>query len=402
MLEELHAPILVQDEEALARCIDELARADRIAVDTEADSFYSYREKVCLIQVSARGCDWLIDPLAGLDLAPFGELLADPAKLKIFHDGEYDILLLKREHRFRFANLFDTRVAAAALGAPNPGLANVLLERFGVRLDKSMQRSDWRKRPLSAAQIAYARLDTHFLEELMLWQRSSLVERGRLAVVEGECRRLEALRSVEPRFDPDDWARLKGARELSPAKRRALRELFVLRDELARERDLSPFRVLQNDVLLALAARSPRTRHELAEVRGMSWRQVRTLGDAVLGALGRARSAEPIAQLPRLEPRDGTGQLPLEGVELHERLKSWRKKVADREGMDASLVLNRHVLLRIAQERPSDEAGLARVEGLLDWQRELYGADLIALLRRFETDLAAGRVELEQRRRPRR
>ena len=144
--------------------------------------------------------------------------------------------------------------------------------------------------------------------------------RGRLAVVEGECRRLESLRPPAPRFDPDDWARLKGARELSPAKRRALRELFGLRDELARERDLSPFRVLQNDVLVELAARSPRTRQELAEVRGMSWRQVRNVGDGVLAALERARAAEPIARLPQFDRRDGTGVLPPERQELHDRL----------------------------------------------------------------------------------
>ena len=92
-----------------------LSREREIAVDTEADSFYHYQERVCLVQISAGGRDWLVDPLRGLDIRPLGEVLADPERIKVFHDGEYDILILKRQFGFRFASLFDTRIAAAAL-----------------------------------------------------------------------------------------------------------------------------------------------------------------------------------------------------------------------------------------------------------------------------------------------
>src|SRR6185503_19304771 len=101
-----------------------------IAVDTEADSFFNFREKVCLVQVTVEVRDYLIDPLSGLDLAPFGGMLADPRKTKVFHDGEYDVLILKRDYRFEFKTLFDTRVAEAALGIESPGLASVLRARF--------------------------------------------------------------------------------------------------------------------------------------------------------------------------------------------------------------------------------------------------------------------------------
>src|SRR5690348_7347132 len=93
---ELPPPTLVEGAPAFASMLSSLRGAREIAVDTEADSFFSYREKVCLIQISAVGCDWIVDPLAGFDLAPLGELLADPRRTKIFHDGEFDILVLKR------------------------------------------------------------------------------------------------------------------------------------------------------------------------------------------------------------------------------------------------------------------------------------------------------------------
>ena len=114
MHSDLPPPTLVQDARGLTRLLDDLASQTEIAVDTEADSFFNYKEKVCLIQVTVEDRDYLLDPLAGFDIAPLGEILADPKKEKIFHDGEYDVLIMKRSFGFRFDNLFDTRVAAAA------------------------------------------------------------------------------------------------------------------------------------------------------------------------------------------------------------------------------------------------------------------------------------------------
>ncbi|MCP3915425.1 MAG: ribonuclease D, partial [bacterium] len=200
-LPELDPPILVEDEIELERLLEDLEKQDEIAVDTEADSFYSYREKVCLIQVTVEDRDYLVDPLAGLDLTPFGDVIADPSKTKVFHDAEYDVLIMKRVLGWSFAGLFDTRVAAAVIGMEAPGLASVLEDRFGVELDKSMQRSNWAKRPLEERQIQYARLDTHYLLPLMADLRRLLEERGRSMIVEAECRRLEQLEPAPITFN---------------------------------------------------------------------------------------------------------------------------------------------------------------------------------------------------------
>jgi ribonuclease D len=164
-------------------------------------------------------------------------MLADPKKLKVFHDGEFDILIMKRAYGFAFRNLFDTRVAAATLGSQAPGLASVLKDRFAIELDKSMQRSNWSLRPLSDKQIRYARLDTHFLLPLMREQKRELEARGRLMIVDGECRRLEGIEPNAPDFDPDGFVRIKGARTLGPLERQVLRELFALRERLANDSD---------------------------------------------------------------------------------------------------------------------------------------------------------------------
>ena len=401
MHRELPPPELIDSNAALARALEQLDSQREIAVDTEADSFYSYREKVCLVQITAGERDWLVDPLAGLDLTPLGRLFADPGKIKVFHDGEYDILILKRDWRFEFKNLFDTRIAEAALGVESPGLAAVLRARFGVELDKSMQRSDWSSRPLSAKQIQYARLDTHFLIALMNSQRPELDARGRAMIVEGECLRLERLRPVEAVFSADDFIKLKGARALDLAAQRRLRELYAMRHELADAADLPAFKILGNETLLAIAERDPRSLHELERSVGLSPKQARRIGDALMAALARAAELGPLERSPTPPSRDGADGMNEAEVELHERLKEWRRERGIELGIDSSLVINRHVLLKLAKQRPGSAAELEAVEGLMPWQREMFGDSLLALIekawREIPATLAAGR-----RRRPRR
>ncbi|HVS17044.1 MAG TPA: HRDC domain-containing protein [Planctomycetota bacterium] len=375
MLPELAPPTIVADGAALRRLVDDLAAHDEIAVDTEADSFFSYREKVCLMQITAGDRDWLVDPLGGLDLAPLGPILADASKTKIFHDGEYDVLILKRAWGFEFGGLFDTRVAASALGDANPGLASVLKTHFDLDLDKSMQRSDWSARPLSEKQVRYAQIDTHFLVGLMHRQKSELERAGRTAVVDGECRRLEQLVPPDNEFSADEFVRVKGVRVLSKQARQNLRELFALRDRLAREADLPPFKVVSNQALTALAERPPASARELTRLSGISSRLARKHGEDVMAALERARELGPLERLPVARRNDGPHLDELE-TELHERLKQWRKLRAQELGFDAALVLNRHVLARLALQKPRDLESLGRIEGLLDWQLDAFGPDL--------------------------
>ena len=392
-LPELDPPTLVEDAAGMDRLLADLADHDEIAVDTEADSFFSYREKVCLVQITVAERDYLVDPLApGVDLARLADVFADPDTTKVLHDCEYDVLILARDHGFRFAGLFDTRVAAATLGTPTPGLASVLEEHFGVVLDKSQQRSNWAKRPLTEDQVRYARLDTHFLLPLAAEQRVALLERDRMVFVEAECRRLERMEPVPNDFQPDDFVRIKGARGLSPSERRVLRELFVLREELAEAADVPPFRVLNNQVLIELARQRPRDERRLAAVHGFSVRMVRRMGDRVLETIERARRLDPIRDLPPQPKKDGTEGMDDQEVELFERLKRWRKDVADELAIESSYLLNRALMSAIARGRPGDAAALAAA-GLEPWQVERFGEAVLARVADFERDLAAGEVD---------
>lgn len=391
-IEDLPPPILVETQDAFEDLLDVLHEEDEIAVDTEADSFYSFRDKVCLIQVTARGQDWLVDPLGKVDLAGLGPILSDPTKTKIFHDAEYDVLILGREYGFRFAGLYDTRVAAAVLGSEAPGLASVLRDRFGVQLDKSQQRSNWAKRPLTSKQIAYARLDTRFLLPLMHEQKEELERQNRTMIVDSECRRLEALDPPPTEAHPDDFVKIKGARTLDPKGVSALKELYAVRQKLAERYDLPPFRILGNKPMLEVARVRPRNEAELLRIEGITSKVLGRLGNRVQRALERAARKGPIKRLPMSPKRAGMGQLDDIQSELHDRLKTVRKDASERLGIESAYLINRRVLMRLAEARPATLRELEDIEGLEPWQLTEFGDEILRTVSRFERDVAAGTV----------
>ena len=154
-------PTFIADSAGLAELVARLRDEPVIALDTESNSFHVYRERVCLLQVSTRSGDFVVDPLA-VDPAPLGAVLCD-GRETVLHGADYDVRCLWREYGWRLPRLFDTMVAARRLGRTGLGLSALVEGQFGVRLSKVFQRADWGRRPLTREQLTYAALDTHFL-----------------------------------------------------------------------------------------------------------------------------------------------------------------------------------------------------------------------------------------------
>ena len=130
------------------KCLAKIQAETQVMIDLEANSMFAYREQICLIQISIPEQDYIIDPTKGIDLSGLGDIITDPLVEKVFHAGEYDMFLLKRQHGWQLNNLFDTMWAARILGYEKYGLAGLLNTLYGIELDKKYQRSDWCKRPL--------------------------------------------------------------------------------------------------------------------------------------------------------------------------------------------------------------------------------------------------------------
>jgi ribonuclease D len=198
-------PVWVDNEADLERAATQLSGARSLAIDTEADSFYHYFHKCCLIQISDGHTDFLIDSIALKDPRPLGPLLASASTHKILHAAEQDVLYLRRDFGLEMRPLFDTMVAAQLLGRKSIGLAGLLKESFGVVLDKVCQRDDWSRRPLTTRQMTYAAEDVRHLIRLRHALEAELEARGRLAWAREEFEHITR-RAWSPReFDREDF-----------------------------------------------------------------------------------------------------------------------------------------------------------------------------------------------------
>lgn len=379
----LPAPVLVDTPAAFDAFLVALAAEKRLALDTESDSLYRYFHKVCLIQVSTAHADYLLDPLRIADLQPLASFMADAQVEKVFHAGENDILLLKRDFGFRFANVFDTLVAARILGRRHVGLAALLRETFGVELDKRMQLTDWGHRPLTAPQLSYARLDSHYLLPLRDLLADELQRRRRWREAQEAFARLPELEYTEKPYDPEGFWRSKVVRDLRPDELAIFRELYLWRDQQARALDQPPFKILTDQVLAELSQRQPA---QPADLR-LSPRLVERYGPAILTAIARGRQA-PAPQPPPRRPNSNGRPDPAVSAR-YDRLRAWRARRAAERGVEPDVILNNDALLSIARASPADLEALAGLGILGPWKLEEYGAELLAAL--VEPALAAER-----------
>jgi ribonuclease D len=360
--------------EALDRALAQLPDGP-LAFDLEADSFHHYRDQVCLVQLTWGQRTLLVDTLAGVSLAPLRAPLADPRRPILIHGADYDLRLLQRDHALSVRGLFDTMVAARLVGEPAFGLAALLDKHLGVSLDKTHQRADWSLRPLPAAMVEYAAADTRHLGELASLLERRLEELGRSWWAREEFERLEAMRWSPGPDDPEGWRKVKGSSGLDRLGLAVLRELVGERDSLARARDVPPFRVVRDEVLIELSRRRPVTREDLAAVPGIPRGIARAgTGERFLEAMGRGQALAPE---DRPELRRSVRERPSAEFEARvKRLRDARDGIAAELSLEPSLLAPRAVLEGIAarQEAGEDPAGGAE---LRRWQRQVLAPLLV-------------------------
>ncbi len=371
----MQPPILVADEESLGGLVRELASYPVIAVDTESNSLHAYRERVCLIQFSTPVADYVVDPIVISDLSALAPLFANPDQQKVFHAAEYDLVCLKRDYHFRFANIFDTMSTARTLGWPQVGLAAILGTHFGVTMNKKYQRADWKHRPLTPEQLDYARLDTHYLVALRDKQIDALTEAGRTMEAQEEFERLARLGGDDSDAGPDPAAfwRVKGSRDLTPAQAAVLQELFAYREQQAERIDRPPFKVMGEETLMALVRLAPRDAESLKGVPGMTPDQLQRYAHGVLQAIQQGLNA-PAQHAPQVERE------PDEVRNRYDRLHTWRKDRAKARGVESDVILPRTALWDLARRPPRTLDELAHIADFGPWRRETYGAEILTLL----------------------
>lgn len=352
-----------------------------IAVDTEADSFYHYFDKTCLVQVATRRHIYLIDPLSlngASDLELLAPVFASPDTRKIFHAAEYDLFVLKRDCSFQFANLFDTMISAQLLGYPSVGLASLAQRHFDVKLPKDEQRSDWSLRPLRQRQLNYAAADVLYLIELAEILRKELRQAKRMRWAREEFEALTRREWPDRQFDELGYLRIKGCRRLDPKGLSILRELYLMRDARARELDRPPFKVLGNRTLLEIAERKPRKLAELSEIKGITDLLLRRIGRDVMAAVrsGRKQDHGPIPKLPS----SGRRRMDRQTERRLAALKRWRTARAQQLEMDPGVLCPNSALEAIASSAPSRARELEDVPEVKRWFAREFGSEVVAAI----------------------
>lgn len=370
--------VVVEKRTDFYQIIADLEREMAIGVDLEADSLFHYREKVCLLQISTRSQNIIFDPISLGDLSPMASLFADPRVRKIFHGADYDIRSLYRDFGIVVHSLFDTQIAARFLGLRETSLANLLKERFGMLIKKKYQKSDWSKRPLQTAMLTYAAQDAGHLLPLATILKKELRSKGWLSWVEEECEILSKVRPVPPHNNPL-FLKFRGAGSLDVRSLAVLEAILKFRVDVASRWDRPPFKVLGNTPIIEMVEKKPKTLKDLKDISGMNPKLLPRLSHSLLKRIHEALNL-PDDALP-VYPRKARKPIGARVSKRVKALKEWRDKRAGRLGIDPPLICNNVQIQSLALAHLEDPKDLEGVDELRKWQRQLFGREIITLLK---------------------
>ena len=364
---------LITDTDSLHSLCERLSHSPFVAVDTEFMRETTYWPELCLIQVANSEEAAAIDPMAeGIDLTPLWDLLVDNEDvLKVFHAGGQDLEIVHNVTGKTPQPLFDTQIAAMALGyGEQVGYSNLIESMLGHALDKGARFTDWSRRPLDKRQIDYAIGDVTHLATIFPKMVSKLRRTGRGLWLDEEMERLADPSSFA--FEPEDaWKRLK-VPSRNPLVLGRLKVLAAWREKEARGKNLPRGRIVKDDTLADIAGHPPKTQEDLAKVRGLSagWRN-NDIGARLMTAL---EGAQPLGadELPERGPsRPG---LTKDGALVADLLKLLLKIKAKETGVAAKLIARSDELEALAAGVRKD---LAILSG---WRFDEFGRDALDLV----------------------
>jgi len=373
---------LIATDTDLSELLKRIEAADRVGIDIEADSLHSYREKLCLLQISVPTVagivdagsglgttshsrahqsrlqhDVIVDPLAGLDLEPLRRALE--SREIVLHGSDYDLRMLRRGLNFVAHKIFDTLIAARLLGIREFSLAALVKRYFGLELPKGSQKADWAKRPLPARMAEYAINDARYLLPLAEKLEAELDSYQRGDWLRQSCQRaIEQAAMARVRKNDESW-RVGGSGSLKGLAAAVLRALWQWREREAEMADRPPFHILQNEKLLHAAISF--ASGDLPDYKHFSPRRRQAFREAA-----RIGLATPESEWPILRRRFGTRPT-AETVRCTEELRRRRDKSADKLGLEPSFVAPRGTLEAVAAD------GTRAISLLVPWQRELLG-----------------------------
>jgi len=370
MTDKTLTPITQQEE--LQKFCEDLTSGDFICVDTEFHRETTFWPELCLIQASAPGVEGVIDPMAnGIDLAPFLDLMADTSRIKVMHAARQDMEIFNRLIGTPPAPVFDTQVAAMALGLGDSMSYDNLIQRVLRRhIDKSSQFTDWKRRPLSDKQLKYALGDVTHLRDAYLWMRDELETLQRTGWIESEMADISdpAVYDTDPK---NAWQRLK-FRKTHKDYLAVFAAVAEWRERQAQTIDRPRRRILKDEAIQEIADQKPTAPDQFDRLRAVPNGFIRSRTAEGLVETVAAALADPDSYAPKLPKRQQNPQTPAGAPEM---LKVLLKAVSDEVNVVPRLIANAADIERIARGETDDD-----IPALTGWRHDVFGRKARALL----------------------
>lgn len=362
-------PQVITTQDELNALVKDLSKSPYIAVDTEFHRERTYYAKLCLIQVGTDDVIAAVDPFADLDLKPLLNLLLDKKILKVFHAAKQDLEIFHNMTGQVLAPIFDTQIAAMALGLGEQiGYMPLVKKILNIDLSKAQQMTDWTRRPLTDQQLAYALDDVIYLRDLYKDMEKQLRKKNRFTWLEEEERRLVDPRNFAPTSD-DLWQGIK-CRDKNPRTVTALKALAIWRDEMARQLNKPRTFILRDEPLAAIAQYRPNSVDKLEQLRNVPGDIIRNYGPSIVALMSKINQM-PDKNLVRAEIKHrnarGIDSVSAAMASLYLRLKAEEADISPR-------------LLASADELDDFLRGDRKVPIASGWRYELAGKGLEELI----------------------
>lgn len=361
-------PKVILSTDALKDALETFGTHAFVAVDTEFMRQSTYRPILCLIQLAVPGIEVIVDPLApGLDLGPFYALMANPDVVKVFHAARQDIEIVYQDSGLIPKPLFDSQIAAMALGYGEAVSYGTLVKKLLKRNhDKTYQAVDWSVRPLTSRQLEYAIGDVTHLRDIYAILKKRLKETGREAWLEEEVALLTDPKTYA--FDPADaWKRMKLGGKSKTAKAIII-ELCAWREQTAQSENVPRARILKDDAIYEIAKHTPRSADALTRLRAVR-DQVRSRGSDILAAVEAALNRDRAD----MKDTETNADLPASTAATIDLLRVLLKAVAADLNIAPKLLASSEDLEKLVL---SDAANIPALTG---WRRGLFGEKALAL-----------------------
>jgi ribonuclease D len=359
---------IIDNAEKLKAFLASVVSETQIGVDMEADSLHHYRDRVCLIQVSTRSTDAIIDPLINTSLTGLWTLFENASFTKIFHDADFDLRSLNRDFGICVKNIFDTKVTMDLLGETDVGLASVLKRYFNVNLRKKFQRYNWSRRPLSREAIEYAAIDTRYLIRLKTILEERLRITGRMEWAREEFEHLESLRWQPGKRETKGFWKFVSKNNHHPQFLECLRLLWNMRESEAERHDRPVFQIFPDHILSALAEFSKNTQDQPRLEALLKYVPESIRGD--ITQITKTVKNTSVDQCPVI-PDDYFAGNPTYNKSLYMALKICRDQAAAHQEMDPGIIAGNKSLKKIATMPEKSLENYTKVRqaiGLRRWQ----------------------------------